>query len=99
VVEDSIVGGGTIISGGRVEHSVLGRSVRINSYSSVSESILMDRVQVGRYAKLQRCIVDKNVVIPDGMEIGFDRDQDERLFTVSAGGVVVVPKNMDLSEI
>jgi len=99
VVADSIVGGGTVISGGHVEHSVLGRSVRVNSYSSVTESILMDHVQVGRYAKVHRCIIDKNVIIPEGMEIGFDRAKDESMFTVSDGGVVVVPKNMDLSEV
>ncbi len=98
VVEDSIVGSGTVISGGHVERSVLGRSVRVNSYSRVTESILMDNVNIGRYAKVHRCIIDKNVTIPEGMEIGFDREQDERLFKVSTGGVVVVPKNMDLSE-
>ncbi len=98
VVEDSIVGSGTVISGGHVERSVLGRSVRVNSYSRVTESILMDNVNIGRYAKVHRCIIDKNVTIPEGMEIGFDREQDERMFKVSAGGVVVVPKNMDLSE-
>ena len=96
IVEDSIVGGGSVVSGGHVERSILGRSVRINSYSKVSESILMDDVTVGRYAQLNRCIVDKNVVIPEGMKIGFDAERDRQLFKVSASGIVVVPKGMDL---
>ena len=56
-VVDSIVGGGTVVSGGHVERSLLGRGVRVNSYSRVSDSILMDYVQVGRYAKLKNCII------------------------------------------
>lgn len=98
VVEDSIVGGGAVISGGHVERSLLGRGVRVNSFSRVTDSILMDNVRIGRYAKVKRCIIDKNVVIPEGMEIGFDPERDRRLFNVSAGGVVVVPKEMDLSD-
>ena len=98
IVEDSIVGGGAIISGGRVERSILGRGVRVNSYSKVTDSILMDDVVIGRYAKVQRSIIDKNVVVPEGMEIGFDLERDRRLFNISAGGIVVVPKNMDLSD-
>ncbi len=97
-VEDSIVGSGTIISGGHVERSVLGRSVHVNSYSEVTDSILMDNVNIGRYAKVHRCIIDKNVVIPEGMEIGFDNEKDRSLFKVSAAGVVILPKNIDLSE-
>ncbi len=98
IVEDSIVGGGTIISGGRVERSVVGRSVRINSYSRITDSILGDNVTIGRYARIRRAIIDKNVVVPEGMEIGFDPVQDSALFTISPGGVVVVPKNMDLGD-
>jgi glucose-1-phosphate adenylyltransferase len=97
IVEDSIVAGGAVISGGRVERSLLGRGVRVNSYSRVTDSILMDHVRVGRYAKIKNCIVDKGVVIPEGMEIGFDPDKDRAQFTVSAGGIVVVPKEMDLT--
>jgi glucose-1-phosphate adenylyltransferase len=99
IVEDSIVGGGTIISGGRVERSLVGRNVRVNSYCQVTDSILMDNVHLGRYARVKRAIIDKNVIVPEGMQIGFDPDKDSRLFTVSEGGIVVVPKNMDLREL
>ncbi len=97
-VEDSIVCGGTIISGGTVERSIVGRGVRVNSFSQVEDSILMDDVTVGRYAKLKRCIIDKDVIIPEGFRIGFDEEQDRRLFTVSNSGIVVVPKGMDLTD-
>lgn len=98
IVEDSIVGGGTIVSGGRVERSIIGRGVRVNSYSKVTDCIIMDDVEIGRYAQLNRCIVDKDVVIPEGMKIGEDLDKDRQLFKVSAEGIVVVPKGMDLTQ-
>ncbi len=97
-VEDSIVGGGTIISGGTVERSIVGRGARINSFSHITDSILMDDVTIGRYAELKRCIIDKDVVIPERFRIGFDEEQDRRLFTVSDSGIVVVPKGMDLTD-
>ncbi len=96
-VVDSIVGAGSIISGGQVKRSVVGRNVRVNSQSRVTDSILMDNVVVGRRAELRKCIIDKNVIVPEGMKIGFDREGDGCLFRVSKGGIVVVPKNMDLS--
>ncbi len=97
IVEDSIVSSGTIVSGGKVERSVIGRGVMVNSYSHVVDSIIMDDVVIGRNAHLNRCIVDKNVIIPEGMRIGFDREKDSQLFKISPSGVVVIPKGMDLT--
>lgn len=97
IVEDSIVGSGSIVSGGKVERSILGRGVRVNSYCNVADSIIMDDVSIGRYAQLKRCIIDKNVIIPEGMKVGYDLDRDRQLFKVSQEGVVVVPKGMDLT--
>ncbi len=97
IVEDSIVGSGSIVSGGKVERSVIGRGVMINSFSHVVDSIIMDDVTIGRNAQLNRCIVDKDVIIPEGMRIGFDREKDSRLFKISGDGVVVIPKGMDLT--
>jgi glucose-1-phosphate adenylyltransferase len=96
MVTNSIIGGGTIVSGARVERSILGRGVRVNSYCRVTESIIMDDVNVGRYAELHRVIVDKNVVIPEGMIIGRDPDKDRKLFRVTDDGIVAVPKGMQL---
>ncbi len=98
MVADSIIGGGTVVSGARVERSILGLNVRVNSYCKLADSIVMDGVQVGRRAELNRVIVDKNVRIPEGMIIGRDAARDRELFKVTAEGVVVIPKEMKLTE-
>jgi glucose-1-phosphate adenylyltransferase len=90
---DSIVGSGTIVSGGQMERTVCFYRVRLNSYSQVSDSILFPLVDVGRGARLRRCIVDKGVRIPAGEEIGFDLERDRERFTVSEDGVVVVSRS------
>ena len=96
---DSLVSPGCIISGGRVQRSILSPGVRINSWSGVNESILFKGVVVGRHAKIRRAIIDKGVVIPEGMEIGYDPKEDRKRFTVSPGGIVVIPKEEDLSNL
>jgi glucose-1-phosphate adenylyltransferase len=90
---DSIVCQGSIVSGGLVDHSILGPNVRVNSYAQVHDSILFGGVDIGRHAKIRRAIVDKNVQIPAGVEIGYDHERDRELgFTVSESGIVVIPK-------
>jgi glucose-1-phosphate adenylyltransferase len=99
IATDSLVSEGCIISGGRIDRTVLSPGVRINSYSHVEESILMDGVDVGRHAHIRRAVVDKGVRVPPGMEIGYDHELDRRRgFTVTDEGVVVVPKEMQLPE-
>ena len=90
---DSIVCNGCIVSGGHVERSILSRRVRVNSYALVEDSILFENVQVGRHSKIRRAIVDKDVEIPAGIEIGYDLALDrERGFTVTEEGIVVIAK-------
>ena len=90
---DSIVCQGTIISGGRVQRSIVGTNTRVNSFAQIEDSILFDHVDVGRHAKIRRAIIDKGVRIPPNVEIGYDLDRDrERGFTVSPGGIVVIAK-------
>ncbi|XZE18929.1 glucose-1-phosphate adenylyltransferase [Pirellulaceae bacterium SH449] len=97
---DSIVCSGTIISGGKVERSILSPRVRVNSYAQVSDSILFEGVEVGRNAIVRNAIIDKHVKIPAGMEIGVDPERDRaRGFTVSPRGIVTVAKTEDLSQI
>lgn len=93
---DSLVSEGCVISGGRVHRCVLSPQVRINSYSTVEESILFERVNVGRNCRIRRAIIDKSVDIPPGTTIGYDLEQDRRRFTVTESGIVVIPKGMQI---
>ncbi len=95
---DSLVCPGTIISGGRVKGSIVSHNVRINSYAEVLESVIMERVEVGRYARIKKAIIDKDVKIGERMHIGYDLEKDRRRFTVTPGGVVVIPKGEIVSE-
>src|SRR5216683_1817014 len=94
---DSLVSEGCIISGARVNRCILSPKVRVNSYAEVSDSILFEGVIVGRRARIRNAIVDKNVEIPPGLQIGYDEEEDKRRFFVSPKGIVVVPKGMRLA--
>jgi len=96
LVIDSLVSGGCIISGGKVQRSILSPDVRINSYSQVYDSILMEGVDVGRRAKIRRAIIDKDVNIPQDEVIGYNLDEDRKRFYVSESGVVVVAKGTQI---
>jgi len=89
----SVVSEGCIVSGGTVRNSVLGRSVRVNSYSHVEDSVVMDWAEIGRHARIRRAIIDKNVYVPDGEEIGYDLERDRQRFFVTESGLVVIPKS------
>jgi glucose-1-phosphate adenylyltransferase len=96
IATDSMVSHGCIISGGRIHRSVLGVGCRVNSFSEVEESVLFERVRVGRHAKIRRAIIDKDVEIPSGTVIGFDREADRQRFHVTEKGTVVIPKRAKL---
>ena len=90
---DSMVASGSILSGGHVQRSILSSNVRVNSWATVEDSILFDSVDIGRHARVRRAIIDKGVRVPEGMEIGFDLEQDRaRGFTVTESGIVVIAK-------
>lgn len=94
---NSIVCQGAIVSGGQVYRSILSPGVRINSYALVEDSILFDQVEVGRHARIRRAIIDKDVKIPPGFDIGWNRAADlARGLTVTDDGVTVVAKSEDL---
>jgi glucose-1-phosphate adenylyltransferase len=96
LVLDSLISSGCIVSGGRVQRSILSPNVRINSYCEVYDSILLEGVNVGRYAKIRRAIIDKDVIIPAGTIIGYNLKEDKKRFTVSEGGIVVVAKGTEI---
>lgn len=92
---DSIVSLGTVISGGIVERSVLSPQVRVHSRALVTDSVLLDKVLVGRDCTVRRAILDKGVVVADGAAIGVDRQRDlDRGFTVTESGITVVGKGV-----
>lgn len=93
---DSLVSSGCIISGGKVQGSILSPNVRINSFSELYDSILMEGVDVGRYAKIKRAIIDKEVSIPRGAVIGYDLAKDKKRFYVTDSGIVVVAKGTEI---
>jgi glucose-1-phosphate adenylyltransferase len=94
---DSIVSLGTVVSGGIVERSVLSPWVKVNSHALVTDSVLLDGVQIGRNATVRRAILDKAVVVRDGAMIGVDRQRDlDRGFTVTDSGITVVGKGVEV---
>ncbi len=95
---DSIVSHGCIISGGRVQNSVLSPNVRINSYSEVYDSILMENVDIGRHSHIRKAIIDKDVIIPPGTKIGYDLEEDRKRYHVTSSGIVVIAKGTALAE-
>ena len=90
---NSIVSNGVVVSGGLVRDSVLSPGVRVNSWARVERAVLLHNTKIGRHAVIENAILDKNVVVPEGVEIGVDKEHDRRRgFTVSAGGITVVGK-------
>ncbi|EIC22767.1 ADP-glucose pyrophosphorylase [Thiorhodovibrio frisius] len=93
VFVNSMLASGALICGGAVNRSVLSPCVKVDDGAIVDGAILFDRVHVGAGAELNRCILDKDVVVSPGARIGFDRKEDRARFSVSPEGVVVVPKD------
>lgn len=87
---NSIVAGGTILSGGVVRNSVIGRGVRVHSGAVIENSIIFDNCDIGRRSKIRHAIVDKNVRVPEGTLIGYDTEADRRNHHVTESGIVVV---------
>jgi glucose-1-phosphate adenylyltransferase len=93
IATDSLVSPGCIISGGRIDRSVLFPGVRINSFSYVAQSVLFEGVNVGRHCRIRKAIIDKGLEIPPNTEIGHDLEADRRRFHVSDEGIVVIPRD------
>ena len=91
---DSMVSGGCVISGALVKHSLLFSNVRVNSYSSVHDSVVLPDVVIKRNCKIKNAVIDKGCTIPAKTEIGYDRKADEERFYVTEGGIVLVTPEM-----
>jgi glucose-1-phosphate adenylyltransferase len=89
---DSIVSPGCIVSGGRVNRSVLSPFVRVNSYCEIEESILLPRATIGRYSRIRRAIIGEDVTLQENSRVGFDPEEDRSLgYVVTESGITVVP--------
>jgi glucose-1-phosphate adenylyltransferase len=89
---DSMVCSGVVISGGTVRRSVLSPGVHVHSYAEVEGSVLMPGAEVGRSAVVRNAILDKDVRIAPGVQVGVDAQADRERFVVSPAGVVVIGK-------
>jgi glucose-1-phosphate adenylyltransferase len=98
IAVDSVIGGGSIISGGRVDRSVLGYDVRVNSYSEVRDSIIFNHVNIGRRCRIRRAIIDRHVNLPEGTVIGYDLEADRARYSVTENGIVVVVRAESMLE-
>lgn len=96
-VDGSLLCQGSIISGAHVENSIIGPGTYIDHDAHVTESIIFPGVRIGAGARLHRCIVDKNVAVPDFRRIGHEAELDRNEFTVSDEGIVVLPKDYKFS--
>ncbi|MBV9443975.1 MAG: glucose-1-phosphate adenylyltransferase, partial [Acidobacteriaceae bacterium] len=88
---DSIIAGSSIVSGGMVRGSVLGRGVKVHTGSLIEDSVIFDNCDIGRHAKIRRAILEKNVKIGEGVRVGYDPDEDrKRGWLVTESGIVVI---------
>lgn len=91
---DSLVSGGCLISGSCITSSVLFSNVRVHSYCNIEGAVILPNVVVNRHAKLKNVVIDKDVHVPEGIEIGFDPVADKKRFFVSEKGTVLVTREM-----
>jgi glucose-1-phosphate adenylyltransferase len=91
---DSMVSGGCIISGSTVRRSLLFSNVQVRSFSSIEDSVILPNVDISRHARLRRVVVDKNCIIPEGLTVGFDPDEDRKRFYVTESGITLITPEM-----
>jgi glucose-1-phosphate adenylyltransferase len=90
----SLVSGGCIVSGATLSRSLLFTGVRVNSYSRVHEAVIMPYVEIGRNVQLSKVVVDRGVVIPEGLVVGEDPVEDARRFRRTEEGVCLITQSM-----
>jgi glucose-1-phosphate adenylyltransferase len=96
---NSVVSNGVIVSGGSVRDSVLSPGVIVHSWASVDRAVILDGTRIGRRAVVKDTILDKNVVIGEGVTIGVDKDEDRaRGLVVSDAGITVVGKGQEITK-
>ncbi|MFA0480923.1 glucose-1-phosphate adenylyltransferase [Vibrio splendidus] len=95
---NSMIANGVVIEGGSAQNSIFFPKVKVSNAAIVIDSILFEDVEIGRNCHIQNCIIDKNVKVPDGTQIGIDRLADAKRFHISKKGVIVVPSSYQFEE-
>ncbi len=90
----SMVSGGCIISGTEVRNSLLFTQVHTNSYAVLEQAVVLPHVVVNRSARLRKCVIDRGVIIPQGLVVGEDPVEDAKHFRVTETGVTLITRNM-----
>jgi len=91
---DSMISGGCIVSGATIRHSLVFSNVRVNSFTTVKDSIILPQVNIGRNCRITKAIIEKSCEVPEGTVIGENPEEDKKRFYVSEGGVVLVTPEM-----
>jgi glucose-1-phosphate adenylyltransferase len=91
-VSNSLLGAGTIVSGGRIDRSIISPDVFVDTRADITESIIFPGVRIGPGARIHRCIIDKNVIVPADHRLGIEHDRDRERFACSDRGVFVIEK-------
>ncbi|MDQ6991318.1 MAG: glucose-1-phosphate adenylyltransferase, partial [Mariprofundaceae bacterium] len=91
---DSLISGGCLITGSTVRGSILFSNVRVHSYSTVEDSVILPDVEIHRDCRIKKCVIDKGTIIPEGTVIGENHEDDAKRFEISEGGVVLVTPEM-----
>ncbi len=91
---DSMVSGGCIISGAQVRHSLLFSNVKVNSFATLEDAVILPEVDIGRHCRIKRAVIDKGCQIPEGTIIGEDPEEDAKRFHVTPGGIALVVPEM-----
>lgn len=94
IAVDSLIASGCIVSGSHIEKTILSNNVRVDSFSNISNSIVLPDVEIGHKCLIRNCIIDQGCKIPDGMFIGVNQAEDTKRFLTTNDGVVLVSKEM-----
>jgi glucose-1-phosphate adenylyltransferase len=90
----SLVSGGCIVSGAAIRRALLFTGVRVNSFASLEDAVVLPRVNIGRNASLKKVVIDSDITIPEGLVVGEDPVLDAKRFRRSEGGVVMITQPM-----
>ncbi|MBF0533242.1 MAG: glucose-1-phosphate adenylyltransferase [Candidatus Omnitrophica bacterium] len=91
-VIDSMISGGCVIEGGRLQRTILSSNVKVNHGAEIENSIIFEGAVIGEDARIKNAIIDKEVIIPAGVAIGYDPKEDRKHFILTTSGIVIVPK-------